>query len=181
MSTDVQMAERHGRVLAELTELGLSLARKLHEKAEAAETLEDARAVAEAYHRVARSVRLTVNLEAKLARDRVRLAREGMAAARDDHKQDAAARKARLKAVVMRRLRVALGEDEGEDMETDLDLLLDAEEKTEGFLAEPIAVQIVRVCEALDVDPPEEFLAPPANDEAPSGEAPPDEPWRNSG
>lgn len=187
MSNDAQMAERHGRVLTELAELGLSLARRLHDKAVAAETIEDAQRIAEAYHRVSRSVRLCVNLEAKLARDRVRLEREGAVAARADHKKDADARKARLKAVVTRHLRAACGEDEAEDMETDLDLLLEAEEKTEDFLAEPIARLIVRICEGLEVEPPEEFMDPPANDTRPPdkavspADAPPDEPWRNSG
>ena len=192
MSTDAQMAERHGRILAELSELGLSLARSLHDKAEAAATPAEARAVAEAYHRVARAVRLTVGLEAKLARDRVRLDRETAQAARKDQEQGAAARKARLRASVKRHLRAACGEEESDAMEEDLDLLIEAEETAEGFLAEPIEAQIVRICEALDVDLPEEFAPPPdppagppwSADEssAPPGSPPPSEgPWRSSG
>src|SRR5690349_14267659 len=76
MATRDDMAERHGRGLAELAELGLSLARHLHECALAAETPEQAAAAAAAFHRISRSVRQTMALEAKLERDRLRADRE---------------------------------------------------------------------------------------------------------
>ncbi|HEY3695865.1 MAG TPA: hypothetical protein VGL30_09475 [Phenylobacterium sp.] len=45
------MAERHSRVLAELAELGLALARGLAARAQAAETTEAAEGLALAFHR----------------------------------------------------------------------------------------------------------------------------------
>jgi hypothetical protein len=67
--------ERHDRVLAELSELGLTLARELHGRALAAGTAgtaEEAQALSLAFHRISRSVRQTIGLEAKLDRERRR-------------------------------------------------------------------------------------------------------------
>src|SRR5688500_13108755 len=63
------MTERHRQALTELAELGLSLARKIHAQAETVEDVEQAAELSLAFHRVSRSVRQTVALEAKLERD----------------------------------------------------------------------------------------------------------------
>jgi hypothetical protein len=70
MSIPTEMAERHGRILAELSELSLALAHKLQGEAMAAETPQAAAELGRAFHSVARTVRQTLALEAKMARDR---------------------------------------------------------------------------------------------------------------
>ncbi|MBS0332566.1 MAG: hypothetical protein JSS35_07350, partial [Proteobacteria bacterium] len=57
-------------MLAELSELGLSLARELHGRALAAETPAEADRLALAFQRVSRGVRQTFALELKIDRDR---------------------------------------------------------------------------------------------------------------
>jgi len=68
MSIPPDMAERHARVLARLTELGLALAEQQFADAQAAETPAERIEAVKAFHTISRSVRQTVALEAKLAR-----------------------------------------------------------------------------------------------------------------
>lgn len=68
--------ERQDAVLAELSELGLTLARELHARALAAETAQDADKLALAFQRVSRGVRQTFALDLKLERDRRQADRE---------------------------------------------------------------------------------------------------------
>lgn len=68
--------ERQDAVLAELSELGLTLARELHARALAAETTVEAEKLALAFQRVSRGVRQTFALELKLARARTAMDRE---------------------------------------------------------------------------------------------------------
>jgi hypothetical protein len=93
MSDAAARRERQDAVLAELSELGLSLARELHARALAAETPLEAEKLSLAFQRVSRGVRQTFALELKLERARRLGEREDADAAQ------AAARKARLDAV----------------------------------------------------------------------------------
>lgn len=63
-----EMSARHSAVLARLTELGLALAERVQAQAMAAEGPEDLDRMSQAFHRVSRSVRMSLALEAKLAR-----------------------------------------------------------------------------------------------------------------
>jgi hypothetical protein len=63
------IAERQGAILAELSELGLSLARDLQARALRAEDDSAARDLALAFHAVARTLRQTLALETRLARE----------------------------------------------------------------------------------------------------------------
>jgi hypothetical protein len=75
----VEMAERHGRMLGRLSELGMSLAEGMHAQVATAMEAGDPKAVAEltlTFHRVSRSVRQSIALEAKLVRDAARAERE---------------------------------------------------------------------------------------------------------
>lgn len=69
MSEPADMHARHAAVLARLTALALELAERVQAEAVAAEGAEALDRLSQAFHRVARSVRLSVALEAKLARD----------------------------------------------------------------------------------------------------------------
>lgn len=66
--TPSEMSARHGAVLARLTELGLALAERVQAQAMAAEGPEDLDRMSQAFHSVSRSVRMSLALEAKLAR-----------------------------------------------------------------------------------------------------------------
>lgn len=68
MSDTSEMSLRHGAVLARLTELGLALAERVQAEAMAATGAEDLDRMSQAFHRVSRSVRMSMALEAKLAR-----------------------------------------------------------------------------------------------------------------
>lgn len=57
-ATPTEMRERQERILAELSELGLALARDLQARALAADDAAEATELGLAFHRVARSVRL---------------------------------------------------------------------------------------------------------------------------
>lgn len=156
MSSSDDMAERHGRVLAELTELGLSLARALHDKAVTAEDPKLANDYALAFQRVSRSVRQSMALEAKLERDRRRAAAEAR-----DYPVSRAAEQARelaravfvRKAEVRSRLRSELW-DEYENLddaavEATIAGDIEREAALETFLAEPAGEQVERLLAAL--------------------------------
>ena len=76
MSQPAHIAERHARILGDLAERGHSLACKLHDGAMAAEDPESCARIAAGFHQVARTVRQTLALEAKLERDARRAERE---------------------------------------------------------------------------------------------------------
>lgn len=62
------MSERHAAALARLMALGLELAERVQAQAMAAETTEELESLAGAFHRVSRSVRMSIALEARLAK-----------------------------------------------------------------------------------------------------------------
>jgi hypothetical protein len=75
----VEKQARSEAILGELAELGLLLARDLATQARACEDLEQQVALAEAFNKTSRAVRLTLALDAKLDRDAAREAREAEA------------------------------------------------------------------------------------------------------
>jgi hypothetical protein len=87
MTHDTAKQERAEQVLGELAELGLMLARDLATQARAAEDTEEKVALAGAFHKTSRAVRLTLALDFKLgreaSRDAAEAAREGKAQADD--------------------------------------------------------------------------------------------------
>lgn len=87
--TSEEMFERHAAVLARLTALGLALAERVQAQAMAVEDVEEIDTLSGAFHRISRSVRMSMALEAKLARA---LRDEARAAARADDEAGPAAR-----------------------------------------------------------------------------------------
>jgi hypothetical protein len=152
MSIPTEMAERHGRVLAELAELGLTLARTLHEKALAAETPEAACELGLAFHRISRSVRQTLALEARLERERLRLvreAREERHAAERQRQDGLPQRKARVRAAVERLIYTEADETEIEALFEELEPCLAAAALTDDFVLGPVQAQVDRICADL--------------------------------
>ena len=155
MFDSAEMAERHARVLAELSELGLTLARDLQARALVAETPEDAAGLANAFHRISRSVRQTLALEARLERDRKRAEREDFAEAQRQDRARVEKRSDQVRASVERLIWTEYEEDEAERLIDDLGDLLAEEALYDGFTADPVEAHIARICEDLGLpDPP---------------------------
>ena len=139
------MAERHATILAELSELGLVLARDLQARALAAKD----QAVADlglAFHRVSRSVRQSLALEARLARERAAGEREaGERAAREGVRR-LMQRRAQVRAAVARAVwDEAEGEDEAEVLLSELDERLAEEALADDFTAEALDAHVARI------------------------------------
>ncbi|HEV7385614.1 MAG TPA: hypothetical protein VGN89_12100 [Phenylobacterium sp.] len=146
MSDAAEMTERRGRILAELSERGLTLARALHERALAAETTEEACNLGLAFHRISRSLRQTLALEARLERDRRRQDHEDRA---ETQRQDQARVLRRRTQVRIAVERAIWNEAEGEEAERlldDLDDVLEGEVLADGFADAPLDAHIARLC-----------------------------------
>jgi hypothetical protein len=153
MSSPAEMAERQGRMLAELAELGLTLARELQARALAAETPAETAQLAEAFHRISRSVRQSLALEAKLQREAVRDARDQRETEARETEVRRAARKAQLKKRVEQLIWDEVEEAEvAGDMARDVADFVEREAESESFLDEPVEAQIARIREVLGVD-----------------------------
>ena len=72
MSSQADVRDREDRLLVELTDLAMGLARDLAGRAQKAEALEDAERFTLAFDRMSRSVRLSIALRRRLERDDVR-------------------------------------------------------------------------------------------------------------
>lgn len=69
MSIEITMQERHGRVLAELAEVGMVMVRRLSEAMVRTEDVQIQAQIGLAFHRVSRAVRQTMALEFRLAQE----------------------------------------------------------------------------------------------------------------
>ena len=162
MAPDAEMTERHARGLAELTELGLSLARDLHACALAEPDPRTKAETALAFHRVSRSVRQSMALEARLKRDRMRDDREARAEAVQAAEALVRTRKAQVRAAVERLIWTeAENDEEAERLIDQLGEHLDEAALHQGFADDPVEVHIARLraelglsSEAADADPP---------------------------
>jgi hypothetical protein len=158
MNSAPEMAERHGRVLTELAELGLGLARRLAARAEASQDDAAAEALALAFHRVSRSVRLTLALESRLAGER----RQGLREDRVLTARAVEARKDQVRAALTRAVQAERETDDAERLLDELDERLDEDALFDRFLAGPVEACIARIRADLGL---------PANDPGGTGEA----------
>lgn len=152
MSIPPDMADRHARVLARLTELGLALAERTFEDAEAAETPAERIEAVKAFHTVSRSVRQCVALEARLARQQAQDARdvERAEAQAPPRKPGGAELSRRITAVRDAVSRVIWHEAEDDDTTVWLEEALDEDIASgcqrDDFCAEPLDDHIARLC-----------------------------------
>ena len=153
----MSMHERHSAILAELSELGLSSARDLHQQQLAAETPERKAMLASALHRVSRSIRQTLALEARLVRDARRADLEDRQLADKAAAAGKTRRRDQVKAAVERLIWME-HEKESDDADHLVECLgerLDEEVLHDDFDAEPLEVHIASLCAALGLpDPP---------------------------
>ncbi|HVJ52904.1 MAG TPA: hypothetical protein VM689_10600 [Aliidongia sp.] len=157
-------AERHLRLLKDLAEIGMNIARAVERQALERAAAEPAQAepatdIGLTFQRVAKAIRQTVALEAKLAADRdegLRRAAETEAARAEGRRRDA--RRARLyqrRRDVARAVRKAIDNTEYRDKE---DLLADLAERLEDEDIEadlhdrPLSEIILQICKDLGID-----------------------------
>lgn len=192
MTRDAARQERAEQMLGELAELGLMLARDLATQGRAAENMEEKVALTDAFQKTSRTVRLTLALNFKIARDASRdaaeAAREARAQAADTAlRESRAAEAAHLSmtdptpaAIQKRRVRGVLNrllwdESEGDQEEyevllEDLDARLYEAEDAPGFADLPIEVLAqrlkadMRLSGALVVTTAEKLVAAKAAD-----------------
>jgi hypothetical protein len=134
----------HAAALSALTALGVEMASNIQAAALTAEAAEDKHRLATAFARVARSVRQSIALDAKLAREARQAARE---AAQDGRRAVEAEGERRRKRVKLSLEREIWNEAEGEDAERLLDALdeqLDLDELSE-LAGESVEAQIERI------------------------------------
>lgn len=183
MSTSTEdMAERQGRMLAELSELTLKAARNLQERVVAAETHGEAAQLGLAFERVSRSLRQTLMLEAKLSRERRAAAQETALVA--EKAREARHRERRRLIELAAELVIAEASESPEQAEAlmdDLEPRLDAyllDPKLEGMSLDDLvgalrddldltALDAADDTDEIDAAPASEVSAPGAADPAP--------------
>lgn len=193
MSIPPDMAERHARVLARLTEMGLALAEQTFEDAQGAETPAERIEAVKAFHTVSRSVRQCVALEARLVRQQAQDAREAerAQAAAPPNKPGGAELSRRITAVRDAVTRVIWHEVEDDESGAWLEEMLEEDIASaclrDDFCAEPLDDHIARLCLEMglsedaalnwrdlpdppeptpipdDDDPPDDTASPPAD------------------
>ena len=197
------MTERHGKVLADLAEIGMCIAREVQGQVTAAETPEAKAQAAAQFPPVARAVRQTVALEAKLRRDQARQDREDRDEANREIAHAIRRRKAQVRMHMQRAIfnafPDALDEDDDEDGPPDEILLrfedlrdrLDDEILDADFALRPFHEVIAGLHRSLGLPPPEDLAEDDGDGEDGDPEPPPPEPpppdlaltdpWRHAG
>ena len=146
---DISWKDRREKALKELCDLGMGLARKLAATGEDAQTIPETERCAEAFEKLARSVRLTFALQARLDREDRRALGEAVSA-----------RKAQVREAVKAAIRAAGGRlVERLDREEELDDRLAFEILAGDFLDAPVEAVIARISKRLglpaEVPPPQ--------------------------
>ena len=178
-----EMTERHARALGEFSELCLASARDLAARQLATEDAAEAAELASALHKVGRSLRQSMALEARLRRDQEQGVREAQ-----DRKAQADLTRRRHRRAQVEAAFERLSWDEGFDYdEDDLSEILDVDILAETFGQLPLDRQIVNLCKRMGLEPPQRLGPAKADtDEAPQDthiRPPPpldDDFWRSS-
>ena len=175
VKTDAEMTERHARALAELAELCLASARDLAARQAVAEDPADAAVLASALHKVGRSARQCLALEARLVRDAQRALREDRDDAAKQRTVQTQVRRAKVKSALNQLVWNEYEGDEAEAWEMAVGESLDDEELVDSFTTEPLDAQVERIRKSIG-------LGKPAPAPEPSRVPPPidDECWRSS-
>jgi hypothetical protein len=168
-----QMAKEQDQMLRELAELGMSFARKLEAKVELVTSVDEAQALALAFHRIQRGVRLTLALRAKLVRDHLEIGKLERSAAQRATER----RKAQVTAVLDREIFTdEADQDTADHLAERLTERLDAEALFDDFLNGPLDHVIARIRKDLGL--PEEHHAPGSSPvETGEGDHPPESGW----
>jgi len=192
MATPPEMRARQDRILTELSELGLALARDLQGCALATADMSEKADLSLAFQRTSRSVRQTLALEAKLERDRQVAEREHHETVQRAEAHRVERRRTQVKLAVERCIWSEADGDEAELLLIELEDRLERDDLGEALAGDdPVETHIARLCAELGLESP-----PPCGervgsggvsaDAAGSGLAPgethlPKGPWRSSG
>ena len=163
VKTDAEMTERHARVLAELAELCLASARDLAARQAVAEDPADAAVLASALHKVGRSARQCLALEARLVRDAQRALREDRDDAAKQRTVQTQVRRAKVKSALNQLVWNEYEGDEAEAWEMAVGESLDDEELVDSFTTEALDAQVERIRKSIGLgkpEPAEETAAP---------------------
>jgi hypothetical protein len=159
MASDLN--EARTRMLGELAELGLVLARDLQQAALVAETTEEKARLADAFHKVGRGVRQSLALHARLERDAAVAKQQDEAPAQaapssDELKSRREGRAARLKCEVERLIWTERERLDAEPFTLRIRLgrLVANEARAEHFLDTAPEIQLARLCETLGIPQP---------------------------
>ena len=146
-------AERHLRTLQELAEIGMGLAREVARQAsdQTAET-PSAPDFALAFSRIARAVRQTVALEARLAEGR-QTGETGRAALAVSDRWRSARRRRQVKELVGEIIEAEATEFDAERLYDDLDDRMEEGDEDADFADRPIGELVARICRDLGVTP----------------------------
>jgi hypothetical protein len=167
MSDPSEKIARQDRILAELSELAIGVARDLAGRVSAAETVQDAAAAASAFHSVGRAVRQTIALEMKLQRDRKALDREDSAHAAGARAASIKQRRLHLRSTVRHMVWTEAEKDDADLLIDQLDDFLSEDNLDDAFADEPFDEQVASLRVALGLPP-----APPDEDDEPAREMP---------
>jgi hypothetical protein len=151
------MADRHGAILTRLADLGMSLAEDLHARALTAKDGRSANDLALAFHRISRSLRQTLALEARLERERTLALREAAQREASDNLTRIQKKRTQVLRAVAPLVWTEYEDDEAEALVEDLDSWVFQASQDDGFLEEPIEAVIARLREAFGL---------PANEDA---------------
>jgi hypothetical protein len=177
--------DRHSLMLRRLAALSLELAEDLQARALAAETAEEAKGLAEAFHKVGRGLRQTLALELKVIRFRKDLEREANA---DPIRQLEARQKADARSVTVRWKKQQIcdyiepliynehEDEEHYDLQTRFNAWLNAWGERPDFEHQDLDGLLLEACEVMGFDPGLIFCGdenPAANDAAQDGQPPP--------
>ena len=138
-------------MLQALGDGALSLAMNLHARAMAAEDNAEAVELAGAFHKVSRSVRQSLALEAQFERDQARKAQEAEDRARADRARRASARQDQVRLRVERLIWNEADGKEAEALLADLDDLIELAAAEADFLDLPIEVLVARIAHDLQL------------------------------
>ena len=154
MSHDPDMTARHKALLGEFAELAMALARDLHAAALAAPEPEEKARLAQEFHRVGRSLRQTLALQARLDRAEGRELVEEVRRQREATREAVSVRRKKVRAAVERLIWTEAEGEEAEDYGLSLEELLDRAETDDDFLDAPLETLVARLAEDLGVTLP---------------------------
>jgi hypothetical protein len=158
MASTGDMMERRARILGRFAELAASLAEHLHDEVLAAETAQDKRDLTLAFHRITRSGRQTLALEAKLDRDRKLEAVADLARVEAIAREPTLRRKQQISAGIERLIWSEAEHDEGVRLTCELSDLMEEEDLHDLYADGPVEDHIRRLCIAIGLARPEDEI-----------------------
>lgn len=155
------MAERHGRMLKRLGEMAMALAEETYEAAMSAEDPQERERLKACFHRLSRSVRQTVALEARLERMRHRQVLETERRLDEVRQARVKRRRAQVDASLTRLIWTEAERCDYGDLVVELTKILNEEALSEDFLDGPVEDLVARIKADLGFVDDDESPSPP--------------------